>query len=139
LCPGRFLLTAVKKIVTIILAAQYLVLSAGLVVHFHFCCGKLAEVSVLKAHDRCCLYEWPAQDAYQKKCCTFEDERYQVSEDQRTPLLQQADVRKGELHTAGSTPYLSAAPSHEPRFRPAEDPPPPVRRYALLSQFVFYG
>lgn len=134
-----FLLTAVKKIVAIVLAVQYLVMSAGLVVHFHFCCGKLAEVSIFKAHDRCCMYEWPAEDAFQKKCCTFEDERYEVSGDQRTPLLQQAELFSGEPHKPSNISGLSPAPWHEPRFHPTEDPPPPLRRYAALSQFVFYG
>ena len=82
-----------KKSITILVVALYGVLSIGVHIHLHYCCGKLSGMELISEPNACCSNEENPGCSVSHQCCTFtlldfsiEDEHYSSSFQYLIPL-----------------------------------------------------
>ena len=120
---------------------MYAVLSTGLNIHLHYCCGKLAELNVLQSIERCCVHEMDHSCTVRKNCCQFEDIRLKMDQPQVTPTVTTA-LFSPHLVFEKSLPVHFTRAIAEVSHQLSEDRGPPlvgVDLCILHSSLVYYG
>jgi len=130
----------VKKFGGIAIVCVYFLLTLGMQLHFHYCCGELADLHLFSsAH--CGHNEQQDEDHCCKKsnCCSFihldlkVDDSHQPSENFR---LLPIDVAQPIACYSTSEPSVISRPG----FTSVSHSPPPIsKRYVLYQALVLYA
>lgn len=69
-----YLCQALKKSIVIVMMSIYGILSVGIHIHAHYCCGKLSTVDFFEPVKHCCSHNEKTHEgiSFQKDCCDFE-------------------------------------------------------------------
>jgi hypothetical protein len=99
----------VKKIIAILLACMYLLVSSGLLVEIHHCMGRIADTDITifadDHNDKCgkCGME---KSALSKHCCKDEYKQVKISADQKISSLQYIIDIPVASYSSFRLPYL---------------------------------
>jgi len=69
----------VKKSIAMIVMMIYGLLSVGIQLHLHYCCGKLSDVAFFHSYDGCADEDCGSCNLG-KKCCQFEDVSFKIDD-----------------------------------------------------------
>lgn len=128
-----------KKGLLITLAAFYLLATVGIHLHIHYCCGKVADVSIFGEHDACCKGHDEATSCnVHNKCCSFSEIDFKVDEAHVVPSFAFTDVPA----VVSATPHIVVSftqqdwtkqPTLLPRSQaPPDDTPAFIRFRSLI-------
>jgi hypothetical protein len=129
-----------KKFLAIAMFSVYTLLSVGVQMHLHYCCGKLADIHLFSDND-CSHHDDNQQDscALKSDCCSFIDINLKVddSHEQTSPIHFSSPpivhVLPEAIEVFASLNDATAAPISDPIN------PPDLRRYLLFHALVLYA
>jgi hypothetical protein len=128
-----------KKAVAIAIGLIYLLLTAGVQIHQHYCCGKLKEVSFTGAPDHCCQTEHKSC-SISHKCCDVKEINLKLVDEHRTPELDL--IVPAFTAVLNFLPPISFTTSSEVEVIVyADSHAPPVQRdlYTKYCSLIVYG
>lgn len=133
-----FVFSVLKKILVISASLIYLLLTSGISIHLHYCCGKLAEVGVISLNKKCCSHEDDKSCCLQKNCCKFEEVKIKLDDVHRIPKVVELSPVIAEI---GFQSTVSIAPVlADDHFNSVYDhDPPPIQFYKMNCSLVLYG
>jgi hypothetical protein len=128
-----------KKAVAIAIGLIYLLLTAGVQIHKHYCCGKLKEVSFTGTPDVCCAAD-KGTCSFSHKCCDIKEFNLKIVDEHRSPsidVLKTAPIGLIDFPCSQITSAFSIEKS--PIF--CDDHAPPIQRdlYKLYCALTVYG
>ena len=129
-----------KKFLAIAILSVYALLSVGVQMHLHYCCGKLADIHLFSDND-CSHHDDSHQDscAHKSDCCSFIDINLKVDDSHEltssilinTPQI--ADLSGDHIEVISTLSNASSTPISDPTN------PPDLRRYLLFHALVLYA
>jgi hypothetical protein len=129
-----------RKASAIVLFCVYALLSVGVQMHLHYCCGKLADIHFFSNHG-CSHHDEEHDDdcSHESDCCSFVDLSLKVDESHEQVASVVLDV---EPIQAEPSKYPSCIPDLSSitveRYTSSTDPPD-EKRYLLYRSLVLYA
>jgi len=130
----------VKKIWVIAIMCVYFLLTLGMQLHLHYCCGELSDLHLFSAEQGCDSNANEDDHCCKKgSCCTFfeidlsVDDSHQPSEQARYTPFEIAQPFVYRYATHNSLPRLEGFKSE------SHSPPPISRRFMLYGSLVLYA
>lgn len=117
----------------------YVVLTSGVHLHLHYCCGKLAELNLFRFEDKCCSHDSHESCAYHKNCCEYEEFSVKLDGAQHAPKVFVFDSALPE-----SNEYCNLTSFHSNPVQDFNDNiegrgPPGTPYYLLNCSLVLYA
>lgn len=136
------LLPQMKKGLLITIAAFYLLATVGIHLHIHYCCGKVADVTLFGGNDGCCKHH--GEDAtchLQKKCCTFSEVDFKVDEAHTVPAFTEVSataIAHPTFHWTVSNTH-SVVVSKARLLPRSQAPPDDTPAFLRFQSLLFYA
>lgn len=133
------LLCDMKKAVAIAIGMIYLLLTAGVQIHKHYCCGKLKEISFTGTPDLCCTAD-EGTCSFSHKCCDIKEFNLKIVDEHRNPHIDVLKTGSVGIIKFPSLPVINVFSIEEPVVF-CDDHAPPVQRdlYELHCSLIVYG
>lgn len=132
-----------RKFVLISIALVYTLLSLGVNLQLHYCCGKLADVQLVGAKSDCCESA-ESEDhgcTLNHKCCTNEDVKILI-EDEHQPsqfkVVFNSFAAISLPHIVAEFP-ISAISKQKISFGANSDPPDQLPIYLMQQSLLLYA
>ena len=129
-----------KKLWVIAIMCVYFLLTLGMQLHLHYCCGELADLHLFSAEQGCDSHANEDDHCCKKgNCCSFfeidlrVDDSHQPSEQARYTPFEIAQPFVYRYATQNSPPRLEGFKSE------SHSPPPISRRFMLYGSLVLYA
>jgi len=129
-----------KKWLSIVLVSCYLLISMGVQLHLHYCCGELSDVHFFNHH--ACNHSGEDADHCCKKnnCCSYVHLDFSVEDSHQAASQTAPQHFKIELEEplfAAQAPITGSVQSPSPE---ADASPPPLsRRFVLFHSLILYA
>lgn len=133
------LLCDMKKAVAIAIGMIYLLLTAGVQIHKHYCCGKLKEVSFTGTPDVCCTSD-KGTCSFSHKCCDIKEFNLKIVDEHRNPEIDVLKTGWVGITEFPSLRFIRALSFEEPSvFCYGHAPPIQRELYELHCALIVYG
>lgn len=126
-----------KRSIAVIVVALYGLLSIGVHVHLHYCCGKLSGLHLVSGADGCCGSESHEGCSVEHACCSYEEIDLSIQEDHYRSFFQLTIPQVEEI----SYPEFFAVLSDQPKAPLSTVGDFAVKRklYLEFSSLIYYA
>ncbi len=120
----------------------YGILSIGIHLHVHYCCGKVSDFSLYEPVKSCCAHDHESNDegpSFNSNCCDFEHYDLTIDESHQASFMKLAFPRliSEKISTTDNVTEQAIA-IHVPSL-PTNGPPPDVPLFIKHQSLVLYA
>ncbi|MDZ4751616.1 MAG: hypothetical protein SGI87_08390 [Flavobacteriales bacterium] len=128
-----------QKTIAIALGLIYLLLSSGIQIHQHYCCGKLKEVSFTGVPDHCCATEH-GSCSISKKCCDIRELNFKIDDVHQIRETLQTSGNPIDIKVHEFVPLTTQVEMEVASLLSnANAPPNGVNLYTMHCALIVYG
>ena len=128
-----------KRWLNISVVVVYALLSIGLQIHLHYCCGKLSKFSLYEPVQGCTSHEDDGDCCLNTDCCQFGFINLKLDDEHQRPTESYASFVPGVMES----PLLWESPDECPtsfnHFRSDDDTGPQLPRYLKFHSLILYA
>jgi hypothetical protein len=129
-----------KKWLSIVLVSCYLLITLGVQLHLHYCCGELSDIHLFNRHS--CDHQQDNSDPCCKKsnCCSYVYLDFKVDDSHQPTASTEAQLQQLAIMPVLSTPQASIVRCEQTYSLQADASPPPIgHRYVLFHSLILYA